>query len=62
VSSCRFVGRNFEPVDAAFKGDHQDLRTWPTLDPLTPHTSAAVERADQAIIADPTSRAQVKKL
>jgi hypothetical protein len=43
-------------VDAAFKGDPQDVRTWPTLDPLAPHARAMVTFADNAGIPDPTAR------
>jgi hypothetical protein len=43
-------------VNAAFNGDPDDVRTWPTLDPLAPHARAAVWHADQAGIADPTAR------
>ncbi|PYQ60642.1 MAG: tetratricopeptide repeat protein, partial [Acidobacteria bacterium] len=43
-------------VNAAFVGDPQDVRAWPTLDPLVPHTRAAVLYADAAGIADPTAR------
>jgi tetratricopeptide (TPR) repeat protein len=43
-------------VNAAFKGDPQDVRTWPTLDPLGPHARAVVTFADAADIADPTAR------
>jgi len=43
-------------INAAFEGDPQDVRTWPTLDPLAPHARAAADHADQAAIADPTAR------
>ncbi len=43
-------------VDAAFDGDPEDVRAWPTLDPLAPHARAAMWHADQAGIADPTAR------
>ncbi|HEY2295614.1 MAG TPA: tetratricopeptide repeat protein, partial [Thermoanaerobaculia bacterium] len=43
-------------IDAAFVGDAQDVRTWPTLDPLAPHARAVVKYADAAGIADPTAR------
>jgi tetratricopeptide (TPR) repeat protein len=43
-------------VDAAFAGDPQDVRTWPTLDPLAAHARAVVTYADAAGIAAPTAR------
>ena len=43
-------------VDAAFVGDPQDVRTWPTLDPISPHARAVVAFADAARITDPTAR------
>ncbi|HEX7181388.1 MAG TPA: tetratricopeptide repeat protein, partial [Thermoanaerobaculia bacterium] len=43
-------------VDAAFVGDPQDVRTWPTLDPLAPHVRAVVSFPDAAGITDPTAR------
>jgi tetratricopeptide (TPR) repeat protein len=43
-------------VNVAFEGDPADVRTWPTLDPLAPHARAAAGYADQAGIAEPTSR------
>jgi tetratricopeptide (TPR) repeat protein len=43
-------------IDAAFTGDPQDVRTWPTLDPLAPHAEAVAQAADEATIAAPTAR------
>jgi tetratricopeptide (TPR) repeat protein len=43
-------------VDAAFVGEAQDVRSWPRLDPLAPHTEVVVAHADTADIADPTAR------
>jgi tetratricopeptide (TPR) repeat protein len=43
-------------VNAAFKGDPQDVRTWSTLDPLGPHAQAVVAFADNAGVAEPTAR------
>ena len=43
-------------VNDAFVGDPEDVRTWPTLDPLAPHARAAARHADRAGIADPTAR------
>ncbi len=43
-------------VDAAFAGDPQDIRSWPTLDPLAPHARAVVRHADAAGMAEPTAR------
>jgi len=43
-------------INAAFTGDPQDVRTWPTLDPLAPHARAAAAHADHAAIAEPTAR------
>jgi tetratricopeptide (TPR) repeat protein len=42
-----------EWVNAAFDSD--DVRTWPVLDPVTPHALAVAEHADLAAIAQPTS-------
>ncbi len=42
-------------VNAAFVGNPQDVRTWPTLDPLAPHARAVVSFADAAGITDPTA-------
>ncbi|MEP7010773.1 MAG: tetratricopeptide repeat protein [Acidobacteriota bacterium] len=43
-------------VDAAFVGETQDVRSWPDLEPLTPHARAVVRFADEARIAEPTAR------
>ncbi|HXU29756.1 MAG TPA: tetratricopeptide repeat protein [Thermoanaerobaculia bacterium] len=42
-------------VNAAFLGDPQDVRSWPTLDSLSPHARAVAAFADSAKIADPTA-------
>jgi tetratricopeptide (TPR) repeat protein len=44
-----------EWIDAAFVGDPQDVRSWPILDPLTPHTLAVARHADAAEIGKPTA-------
>jgi hypothetical protein len=41
-------------MNAAFDGDPQDVRTWPVLNPLTPHAEAVSGCADGAAIAEPT--------
>jgi tetratricopeptide (TPR) repeat protein len=43
-------------IDAAFVGRPDDVRHWPTLDPLAPHSEVVVEHADAAGIVDPTPR------
>ena len=43
-------------LNGAFVGDPQDVRTWPTLDPLAPHVHVAATHADHAGIAEPTAR------
>jgi tetratricopeptide (TPR) repeat protein len=43
-------------VNAAFKGDPGDVRTWPVLDPLAPHALAVARSSDEAGIAEPTGR------
>jgi tetratricopeptide (TPR) repeat protein len=43
-------------IIAAFVGDPQDVRNWPTLDPLAPHAHAVAAHADRAAIAEPTAR------
>jgi tetratricopeptide (TPR) repeat protein len=45
-----------EWVNAAFFGVPQDVRSWPILDPLTPHVLAIARNADAAKIAKPTAR------
>ncbi|HXU34397.1 MAG TPA: tetratricopeptide repeat protein [Thermoanaerobaculia bacterium] len=42
-------------VDAAFEGDPSDVRSWPVLEPLTPHARTVVRFADEAGIAQPTA-------
>jgi tetratricopeptide (TPR) repeat protein len=43
-------------VNAAFAGAADDVRSWPILDPLTPHALAVARHADAAGIAEPTTR------
>jgi tetratricopeptide (TPR) repeat protein len=43
-------------VAATFVGDPQDVRSWPTLDPLASHALTIARRADQAEIFEPTVR------
>ena len=43
-------------INAAVDGYPEDVRTWPTLDPLAPHARAAAAHADHAAIAEPTAR------
>jgi tetratricopeptide (TPR) repeat protein len=43
-------------VNAGFTGDPQDVRSWPVLDPLTPHTLALADHGDEAGIAEPVAR------
>ena len=43
-------------INAAFSGDPVDVRNWPALDPLVPHTRTVTAHADAAGIADPTAR------
>jgi hypothetical protein len=45
-----------EWVNAAFVGDPEDVRTWPTLDPLASHALAVARNADAAGLAEPTGR------
>jgi tetratricopeptide (TPR) repeat protein len=42
-------------VNAGFTGNPQDVRSWPTLDPLAPHALALAQRADEAGIPEPTA-------
>ncbi len=42
-------------VDEAFAGDPGDVRSWPVLEPLSPHALAVAERGDASGIADPTA-------
>jgi hypothetical protein len=43
-------------VNAAFSGNPQDVRIWPTLDPVAPHAEAVAGLADKAGIGEPTAR------
>jgi tetratricopeptide (TPR) repeat protein len=43
-------------ISAAFTGDPQDVRNWPTLDPLVPHVRTVTAHADAAGIPEPTAR------
>jgi tetratricopeptide (TPR) repeat protein len=45
-----------EWLHAAFNGDPRDVRSWPALDPLSPHAFAVARHADAAEIAEPTAR------
>jgi tetratricopeptide (TPR) repeat protein len=45
-----------EWMNAAFVGDPDDERNWPTLEPLAPHAFAVARHADAAGIAEPTAR------
>jgi hypothetical protein len=42
--SLGFLGE--AAVDAAFTGNPQDVRSWPTLDPLVSHALVLAKRAD----------------
>ncbi len=44
-----------EWVNAAFLDDPQDVRTWPTLDPLAPHALTVARFADEGGLADQTA-------
>ena len=43
-------------VNAAFTGDADDVRDWPTLNPLAPHVRTIAVHADDAGILEPTAR------
>jgi len=43
-------------VNRAFDGDPDDVRGWPTLDPLAPHVLVVARLADKVAIAEPTAR------
>jgi tetratricopeptide (TPR) repeat protein len=43
-------------VDAAGRGDPQDVRTWAVWDPLSPHVGALVKHAERAGVGEPTAR------
>ncbi|HNK18741.1 MAG TPA: tetratricopeptide repeat protein, partial [Piscinibacter sp.] len=43
-------------LDDAFVGEPWDVRDWPRLEPLAPHARTVAEFADQAAIAEPTTR------
>jgi tetratricopeptide (TPR) repeat protein len=47
---------SLEWINAAFTGNPQDVRTWPVLDPLTPHALALARHGDEAGIAEPVAR------
>jgi tetratricopeptide (TPR) repeat protein len=46
-------------VEAAAPAEPQDVRTWPRWNPLGPHVAFIVEKADEASIADPTTRVMI---
>ena len=50
------LGEALEWVNAALKGEPQDVREWPVVDPLAPHALAVATRADKAGVAAPTAR------
>jgi tetratricopeptide (TPR) repeat protein len=43
-------------IDAAFAGNPNDVRYWPTLDPLVPHARTVAAHADAAGISGSTAR------
>jgi tetratricopeptide (TPR) repeat protein len=43
-------------VSAAFKGEPQDARSWPVLDPLLPHALAVAEHPDSESVEGPIAR------
>jgi tetratricopeptide (TPR) repeat protein len=43
-------------INAAFTGNPVDVRNWPTLDPLAPHTHTVTAHAVVADIPEPTAR------
>ena len=43
-------------LNTAFEGNSDDVRIWPTLDPLAPHARTVIAHADAAGIAEPTGR------
>jgi tetratricopeptide (TPR) repeat protein len=43
-------------VNAAFTGSADDVRNWPTLNPLAPHARTVTAHADAAAIVEPTAR------
>jgi len=43
-------------INAAFTGNADDVRNWPTLAPLAPHVATVTAHADAARIPDPTAR------
>jgi tetratricopeptide (TPR) repeat protein len=43
-------------VNEAFTGDPEDVRTWPILDPLSPHVLTLAHYGDEAGIAEPTGK------
>jgi Tetratricopeptide repeat len=45
-----------EWVNVAFVGAPNDVRNWPTLDPLAPHALEVARQSDLAGIAEPTVR------
>jgi tetratricopeptide (TPR) repeat protein len=54
--TTEILGEALRWVNAAFVGDPQDVRAWPTLDRLASHARAVIMYADAAGIADPTAR------
>jgi tetratricopeptide (TPR) repeat protein len=52
----RVLAEALEWVNAAFVGNPTDVRSWLTLDPLSPHVLTLARHADDAGITEPTSR------
>lgn len=42
-------------INAAFTGDPEEFRLWPTLEPIAPHAIEIAYRSDRRSIADPTA-------
>ena len=54
--TARWVKHSAELLNAVLPDAPGDVRAWKRWEPLRPHVAAAIEHADQAGIAHPTSR------
>jgi tetratricopeptide (TPR) repeat protein len=55
-ADCVALTAAFKWIDEAYVGDPEDVRSWPTLEPLAPHTQACTHIAEAAGIVYPTAR------
>jgi tetratricopeptide (TPR) repeat protein len=56
AAAAQRVTESLRWVNAAFKGDPQDVHSWVRLDPLAPHARNVTQWADREGFAEPTAR------